>query len=115
MLSNVNGAKSLTSVKLSSLNIAKPCLTTEVFPDEVRNFPEMQNFLLVPPMPYGVRISTSAILVPDSTAACAPPLSADANTSLPLLAVSDGEHTLHCFPPLISNIYIGLFVLISSI
>ena len=35
MLSDVNGAKSLTSVKLSSLNlnITKPCLTTEVFPD----------------------------------------------------------------------------------
>jgi len=36
MLSDVNGAKSLTSVKLSSLNIAKPRLTTEVFPDEDR-------------------------------------------------------------------------------
>jgi len=34
MLSDVNGAKSLTSVKLSSLNIAKPRLTTEVFPDD---------------------------------------------------------------------------------
>jgi len=34
MLSNVNGAKSLTSVKLSSLNIAKSRLRTEVFPDD---------------------------------------------------------------------------------
>jgi len=33
MLSDVNGAKSLTSVKLSSLNIAKSRLRTEVFPD----------------------------------------------------------------------------------
>ena len=36
MLSDVNGAKSLTSVKLSSLNIAKPRLSTEVFPDGER-------------------------------------------------------------------------------
>ena len=36
MLSDVNGAKSLTSVKLSSLNIAKSRLRTEVFPDGVR-------------------------------------------------------------------------------
>jgi len=34
MLSDVNGAKSLMSVKLSSLNIAKPHLSTEVFPDD---------------------------------------------------------------------------------
>jgi len=56
MLSDVNGAKSLTSVKLSSLNIAKSHLRTEVFPDVVSyprvichptRFPSVHNGVLV--------------------------------------------------------------------